>query len=60
MAVVVEHAGEGGGAVAAPIAREVIAKWFEKKRARESGPEDGADVVQQQAAAGPVPQTGRP
>ena len=60
VAVVVEHAGEGGGAVAAPIAREVIAKWFEKKRARESGPEDGADVVQQQAAAGPVPQTGRP
>jgi len=60
VAVVVEHAGEGGGAVAAPIAREVIAKWFEKKRARESGPEDDADVVQQQAAAGAVPQTGRP
>ena len=30
LAVVVEHAGKGGGAVAAPIAQKVLAKYFEK------------------------------
>ena len=34
IAVVVEHAGEGGGAVAAPIARKVLSTWYGKKRAR--------------------------
>ena len=48
VAVVVEHAGQGGGTVAAPIAREVIAKWFEKKRARELEAE--REDVGQQAA----------
>lgn len=35
VAVVVEHAGKGGGAAAAPIAQKVIARWYEKKRALE-------------------------
>jgi len=35
IAVVVEHAGRGGGAVAAPIAQRVLAKYFEKKKAAE-------------------------
>ncbi|HIG00091.1 MAG TPA: penicillin-binding protein 2 [Myxococcales bacterium] len=30
LAVVVEHAGKGGGAAAAPIAQKVLAKYFEK------------------------------
>ena len=60
VAVVVEHAGEGGGTVAAPIARAVIAQWFEKKRARERESEAGADVVQQQAVVHPVTQSERP
>ena len=30
VAVVVEHAGKGGGAVAAPIAQKVLARYFEK------------------------------
>ena len=35
IAVVVEHAGKGGGAVAAPIAQKVLARYFEKKEAAE-------------------------
>jgi penicillin-binding protein 2 len=35
IAVVVEHAGRGGGAAAAPIAQRVLAKYFEKKKAAE-------------------------
>ena len=30
VAVVVEHAGKGGGAVAAPMAQKVLARYFEK------------------------------
>ena len=52
--------GEGGGTVAAPIAQAVIAKWFEKKRAREAGAEEDAAVLQQRTAVAPMPQTGRP
>jgi penicillin-binding protein 2 len=36
IAVVIEHAGKGGGAVAAPIAQKVIARWFEKRQEREA------------------------
>jgi penicillin-binding protein 2 len=36
VAVVVEHAGAGGGRVAAPIARKVLARYFEKKKEREA------------------------
>jgi penicillin-binding protein 2 len=48
VAVVVEHAGRGGGAAAAPIAQKVLARYFEKKREREAPEEvvawaDGAD-----------------
>lgn len=35
VAVVVEHAGKGGGAVAAPMAQKVIARWYEKKQGLE-------------------------
>jgi penicillin-binding protein 2 len=35
LAVLVEHAGAGGGTVAAPVARKVLARWFEKKRETE-------------------------
>jgi penicillin-binding protein 2 len=34
IAVLVEHAGAGGGSVAAPIAQRVLARYFEKKQAR--------------------------
>ena len=30
VAVIVEHAGGGGGAIAAPIAQKVLARYFEK------------------------------
>jgi penicillin-binding protein 2 len=30
LAVVVEHAGKGGGAIAAPIAQKVLAAYFQK------------------------------
>ena len=33
VSVIVEHAGEGGGAAAAPIAQKVLARYFEKKAA---------------------------
>ena len=35
VAVIVEHAGVGGGTVAAPIAQKVLARYFEKRAARE-------------------------
>lgn len=35
VAVLVEHAGEGGGSAAAPIAQKVIAAYFDKQRADE-------------------------
>jgi penicillin-binding protein 2 len=35
VAVIVEHAGAGGGTVAAPIAQKVLARYFEKRKARE-------------------------
>ncbi len=38
VAVIVEHAGGGGGSVAAPIAQKVLARYFEKKRARDAAP----------------------
>ncbi len=34
IAVVVEHAGSGGGTVAAPIAQNVLARYFEKRAER--------------------------
>jgi penicillin-binding protein 2 len=34
ISVLVEHAGAGGGSVAAPIAQRVLARYFEKKQAR--------------------------
>ena len=34
IAVVVEHAGQGGGRVAAPIAQQVLARFFEKRAER--------------------------
>jgi penicillin-binding protein 2 len=36
VAVIVEHAGAGGGTVAAPIAQKVLARYFEKKAAADS------------------------
>ncbi|MDP6980891.1 MAG: penicillin-binding protein 2 [Myxococcota bacterium] len=44
----VEHAGAGGGTVAAPIVQKVMARYFEKQREREAGeaqpaPEGGAE-----------------
>ncbi len=36
----VEHAGEGGGTVAAPIVQKVMARYFEKQRALEAPIED--------------------
>jgi len=36
LAVLVEHAGAGGGAVAAPIAGKVLRRWFEKKQESEA------------------------
>jgi penicillin-binding protein 2 len=36
VAVVVEHAGGGGGRIAAPIAQKVLARYFEKKKEREA------------------------
>jgi len=44
--VLVEHAGAGGGSVAAPIAQKVLARYFEvrdAKRAREAGIVDGVE-----------------
>ena len=38
VAVIVEHAGGGGGSIAAPIAQKVLARYFEKKRARDPAP----------------------
>ncbi len=38
VAVIVEHAGEGGGAAAAPIAQRVLARYFEKRREAEGAP----------------------
>ncbi len=35
VAVLVEHAGGGGGSVAAPIAQKVLARYFEKRAERE-------------------------
>ncbi|MDH4017847.1 MAG: penicillin-binding transpeptidase domain-containing protein, partial [Actinomycetota bacterium] len=43
VAVLVEHAGSGGGTVAAPIARAVLARYFEKQRARLESPEPEAE-----------------
>ena len=33
--VIIEHAGAGGGAVAAPLAQKVLARYFEKRKSRE-------------------------
>ncbi len=49
VAVVVEHAGQGGGVVAAPIAQKVLAGYFEKRTRRmargSSGVEEGENGV---------------
>ena len=46
LAVVVEHAGKGGGAVAAPIAQKVLARFFEKRAlSPEPGEAAETDVV---------------
>lgn len=37
----VEHAGAGGGSVAAPIVQKVLARYFEKRRARSGAGEGG-------------------
>ena len=42
--VLVEHAGAGGGKVAAPVARKVLARWFEKKLEREPPPQPEAEL----------------
>jgi len=60
IAVVVEHAGKGGGAAAAPIAQKVLARYFEKKHEREAPPTEvasltGPDRVAAQVAAPPPP-----
>lgn len=39
VAVVIEHAGKGGGAAAAPIAQKVLARYFEKKEEEREAPE---------------------
>jgi penicillin-binding protein 2 len=44
VAVIVEHAGAGGGTAAAPIAQKVLARYFEKKR-------DASDAPPQSVAA---------
>jgi penicillin-binding protein 2 len=41
VAVLIEHAGQGGGAAAAPVAQRVLATYFEKHR----GPQVGDAVV---------------
>lgn len=38
----VEHAGAGGGTVAAPIVQKVLARYFEKRRAEEAANDEGA------------------
>ena len=53
LVVLVEHAGAGGGAVAAPIAGKVLRRWFEKKQ--ESGAQRQRELEQpatQEAEAG--------
>lgn len=59
VAVVVEHAGKGGGAVAAPIAQKVIARWYEKKQAM-LNPEPDPDAEPTSAPAGPTETVGVP
>jgi penicillin-binding protein 2 len=49
VAVLVEHAGSGGGTVAAPIARAVLARFFEKRQQAIDAEEmelDGTDRVE--------------
>ncbi len=49
VAVLVEHAGSGGGTVAAPIARAVLARYFEKQRALLAPPDpDGPDAEEEE------------
>jgi penicillin-binding protein 2 len=64
VAVIVEHAGKGGGTVAAPIAQRVLARFFEKRaerlenEMREAEPEgpvaDDADTATAEPARSPV------
>jgi len=64
--VLVEHAGAGGGKVAAPIARRVLARYFEKQRERfeesegptveeAAGPSAGAPELVSLAPSAPSP-----
>jgi penicillin-binding protein 2 len=69
VAVLVEHAGSGGGRVAAPIARAVLARYFEKQRlqreslppADEEGEGDGGegDGEDEPSVVAFLPQPGR-
>ena len=53
IAVLVEHAGFGGGTVAAPIARAVLERYFEKKRSRELEQEATPEPESEQADEAP-------
>lgn len=55
VAVLVEHAGSGGGTVAAPIARAVLAKYFEKRRQSDEVEPGASD----EAESGPSTEVGR-
>jgi penicillin-binding protein 2 len=52
IAVLVEHAGAGGGAVAAPIARKVLDRYFEKRALEDA--EKTADLAAAEATASQV------
>lgn len=56
VAVIVEHAGQGGGAAAAPIAQKVLARYFEKKTEKATG--DAAVSVAEARVPGPASPAG--
>jgi penicillin-binding protein 2 len=51
VAVVVEHAGKGGGAAAAPIAQKVLDRYFAVEREQEAGAEVVARAAETDGAA---------